>query len=53
MVLSFFEHQNSIKNFLCTLNVCEILGIDKEISSTFVAFLEVSVGTVREIPRIA
>ena len=34
-------------------HVCEIPGIDKQIASTFVAFLEVSVGAVREISRIA
>ena len=34
-------------------HVCEIPGIDKEISSTFVASLEVSVGAVREISRLA
>ena len=38
---------------ICTLNVCKMLGIDKRISSTFVAFLEVSVGAVHEISRIA
>ena len=34
-------------------HVCEIPRIDKQISSTFVASLEVSVGAVREISRIA
>ena len=36
-----------------TWHVCDMPRIDKQISSTFVASLEVSVGAVREILRIA
>ena len=43
----------NIKIRICALNICKIVGISTHIFSTFVTFLEVSVGAVREISRFA